>query len=197
MGKGDADGRTGALAAALRAGEPGALEAWFEAEHGPVRRLCFGFLADPWEADDAAQDAMLHLHDRIERWDGRRSYVTWRNVVVANLCRDRLRREETRRRAEEAALDARPEPSSLSAAGAAEDLRETLRRALGALSPREREVFVLRDLEERPAAEVATTLGITAGAVRSLSMLARRRLRGLFTFEELAPDTGGRGGVDG
>ena len=100
-----ADRRPEALALAVRARDPEALDAWFRAEHPRVWRICFGLLADAAEADDLAQDAMLHLHDHLDAWDSERPYGTWRNAVVANLCRDRLRRLAARRTAERAAAE--------------------------------------------------------------------------------------------
>lgn len=169
------------LAGAVRRGEPDALDAWFRAEHPTVWRLCFGMLADGAEADDLAQEAMLHLNDHLHAWDERRPYATWRNAVVANLCRDRRRRRSARREAERAAAerglpDRLPAPDDRARAG---EVREALRLALTSLSEREREVFVLRELEGVPTRSAAETLGVTEGTVRSLLTLARRRLRRL------------------
>jgi len=169
------------LAQAVLDGEPRALERWYRAEHPPVWRLCLGFLADRAEADDVAQDAMLHLHDRLERWDRTRPFETWRNSVVLNFCRDRRRRAEARERAERSALEhalpARlPEPGAALEQG---ELAELVTRGLSALTEREREAFVLHDLEGRPADEVARTMDIAQGSVRALLTLARRRLRNL------------------
>ncbi|MFQ5749539.1 MAG: RNA polymerase sigma factor [Planctomycetota bacterium] len=169
------------LAAAVRAGNAEALNAWFRLEHPRVFRLCFGFLADHAEAEDLAQDAMLHLHDRLAAWDPGRSYRTWGTAVVLNLCRDRLRRLQARRRAEDAARE-RPIPLRLprpAETAQRNEVRAVLAGVLGRLTPREREVFVLHDLEETPAKEVSAALGITPATVRSILSLARRRLRAL------------------
>lgn len=59
--------------------------------------------------------------------------------------------------------------------------RERLERVMGALaalSPRDREVLVMRHLEQLPAAEIAEALGITAGAVEVRLFRALVRLRG-------------------
>jgi RNA polymerase sigma-70 factor (ECF subfamily) len=170
-----------ALRSALLAGDPTAIDAWYRAEHPQVWRLCLGVLADAAEAEDLAQDAMLKLLDNLDRWDARRSWTAWRNTVVVNLCRDRLRRRGTRAAHESAAaagLQPGALPSPADAAHAAE-LRSALLVALAALSPREREAFVLVDLQGTPAAQAAEAMDIAEGSVRSLLTLARRRLRGL------------------
>lgn len=195
--------QTLALALAVRAQDPDApdapdaLDAWFRAEHPSVWRICFGLLADAAEADDLAQDAMLHLHDHLHAWDPERPYATWRNAVVANLCRDRLRRLATRRSAERAAAqqgcpDRLPRPDDEASRS---EVREVLRRALGSLTRREREVFVLRELEGVATRDAAQALGITESTVRSLLTLARRRLRQL--LGQLVGDAVGGSGSAG
>jgi len=168
-----------AIVLAVRAGDAAALDRWYREEHPRVWRLCLGFLANGAEAEDAAQDAMLRLLDRLDRWDTRRPWAAWRNAVVVNLCRDRLRRTEARRRAEERAAEERlPStlPSPVAAAQRAE-VREAVIASLESLSPREREAFVLCDLEGLTAADAASALEIGESSVRSLLSLARRRLR--------------------
>lgn len=181
-----------ALIAAVLAGEAEAIDSWFRAEHPRVWKLCLGFLAERTEADDVAQDAMLHLLDRLGSFDpsgGRpgSQYGAWRNAVVLNQCRDRVRRSSARRRAEDRAGAERlpvslPDPAG-EVAGA--EFQEVLTAALAELSPREREAFVLCELEAHKTSEAARTLGIGESSVRSLLTLARRRLRGL-----LAPRLG-------
>ncbi len=182
------------LLSAVLAGDPEALDRWYRAEHPVVYRLCFGLLAQPAEAEDAAQDAMLRLHDQLRRYDRARAYTPWRNTVVLNLCRDRLRRTATRRAAEGTedgpALPARlPRPDEVAEA---RELADMLRAALAALTPREREAFVFRDLSGNSTAETAEALGVTEATVRSLTTLARRRLRNL--LGPRLPELAGTGG---
>ncbi len=179
------------LLRAVEAGAPEAVDAWFRAEHPEVYRLCFGFLAQAAEADDVAQEAMLHLLDTLAARDPAGSYRAWRTTVVLNRCRDRLRRGAARRAAEEGAALTRSEallPDPHAALERAE-VEHGLALALRALPEREREAFVLRDLEGLETAEVARALAITESSVRSLLTLARRRLRELLGAR-LAPGGG-------
>jgi RNA polymerase sigma factor (sigma-70 family) len=178
-------GDPGELLRAVQAGAPEAVDAWFRAEHPEVYRLCFGFLAHAAEAEDVAQETMCHLLDSLGTRDPARPYRAWRTTVVLNRCRDRLRRVERRRAAEAGAASARAESGS---AGWLPDPADALQRsevaatlalALRALPPREREAFVLRDLEGLDTPEAARALAITESSVRSLVALARRRLREL------------------
>jgi len=178
-----------ALARALRAGED-VLGEWYRAEFRAVHRLCQGFLASRSGADDIAQNAMLHLADKLDQWDPARAYASWRNRVVLHQCRDHDR--ATRRRSlHEAGAEwtAPPAPDPADAA-AANELSALIDRSLGLLPPREREVFVLVDLEHVPASEAAAQLGIAASTVRAALAFARRRMR-----DALAPMLGEGGGA--
>jgi RNA polymerase sigma-70 factor (ECF subfamily) len=122
---------------------------------------------------------MLQLLDHLDDGEGARSYRAWRTTLVLNRCRDRMRRAAARRRAEEGAAHGRPEEPLPDPADAAQraETAATLAFGLRALPPREREAFVLRDLEGLDTGEVARVLSITESSVRSLVTLARRRLR--------------------
>ncbi|MHC5064786.1 MAG: RNA polymerase sigma factor [Planctomycetota bacterium] len=178
--------------AAAQAGDPEALDGWFREHHPSVYRLCLGFLADAVAAEDLCQDAMLHLLDRLQHWDPARSFSAWRNSIVLNLCRDRLRKLKRRERAELGAAPLHlPNPSPAPEDGLARrEAQEVLQVALRSLPPREREAFVLRDLEGSATAEVALAMQVSESTVRSLTTLARRRLRGLLA-ESLGQDPEG------
>jgi RNA polymerase sigma-70 factor (ECF subfamily) len=189
----DQPGAESQISGILR-GEASAVDAWYRQEHPQVYRLCFGFLAGASEAEDIAQDAMLHLLDRLDRWDRQRPYRAWRNTVVLNLCRDRLRRNTARRSAEQAAAEhvlskqlPRPEEEAQR-----NEVQEILAESLSRLTDREREVFVLRDLEGLSTAESARAMEVAEGTVRSILTLARRRLRNLLgeRLTGAAPDPG-------
>lgn len=171
------DAEIAALAARLRSGDAHVLGDWYGAEHPRVWRLALAFLADVHDADDFAQDAMLHLADRLRQWDPDRPYGPWRTRVVLNLARDRRRRLAGRATLPLPELpDCLPAPES----GAAQaELRALVQGALARLPEREREAFVLHDLEGMDSAKVADVMEIGPSSVRSLLTLARRRLREL------------------
>jgi len=170
-----------ALLRAVVAREPDAVERWYRAEHPRVWRRCLGLCGSRADADDLAQDAMLELHDALARRDPATPYAAWSARVVLNLCRDRWRRVAARQRAEDEARRRRPEellpdPSVALAQG---ELRQALGAVLERLPDREREAFVLCELEQIATADVAHAMEIGESSVRSLCTLARRRLRGL------------------
>ena len=196
------------LPAVIR-GEAEAQGVWYQREHPEAYRLCLGFLADAVEAEDVAQDAMLHLLDKLQDFDQSREYKPWLTSVVLNLCRDRTRRVSARKRAESSAALAHEEQmlgdSSFSRnrfvsrpdrEAEHNELQQQLTGCLARLTPREREVFVLRDLSQLSTEHVAGLLDIGESSVRSLLALARRRVRTLLE-PQLSDPQNPCGGVPG
>jgi RNA polymerase sigma-70 factor (ECF subfamily) len=65
-----------------------------------------------------------------------------------------------------------------------QELRDRLQAALAQLAPNDREILVMRNLEQMPAAEIAAVLGIKEGTVRVRHLRALERLRILLDLEE-------------
>lgn len=165
----------------VRAGDVAATDYWFRREHPHVYRLCFGFLANVTDAEDAAQETMLHLMDRLNRWDRNRPFAAWRNTVVLNKCRDWWRSEARQGRRKEVAekVIKIPAPKQPEEFAHGKEIQGLLVKALQALTEREREVFVLKDLQGCSTRDVAQAMSVSDATVRSLLTLARRRLRNL------------------
>jgi RNA polymerase sigma-70 factor (ECF subfamily) len=173
------------LAARIRSGDEASLGAWYESEWPRVYRLCLGYLTDPAAAEEAARDAMHHLQDVLARWPVEVPYARWSTTVVANRCRDVLRRREVRGRCEAAAAAqglGMPGPAQDPAVAAGlSEVQALLVESLRHLPPREREVFLLRDLEGHGFADIAAAMGTSPSAARALLSSARQRLRGLLS----------------
>jgi len=159
--------------------DPRAIERWYRLEHPRVWRRCLGLVGSRADTDDLAQDAMLKLHDELPRRSSDVPYAAWSARVVVNLCRDRWRRGAARVRAENAAREHRPEQllPDPSEALSQTELRDLVSAVLVKLPEREREAFVLRELEQLSTQEVALAMDVEESTVRSLTTLARRRMR--------------------
>jgi RNA polymerase sigma-70 factor (ECF subfamily) len=119
-------------------------------------------------AEDAVQEALARAWERSLRGESIDRLGAWVTTVAMNLARSRLRRIRAEWRARgqlEATPATTPGPE-----------RADLRRALEALPRRQREVTVLHYYLDLDVAEVARTLEISAGAVKSSLHWARRAL---------------------
>ena len=153
----------------------------FDAHHQRLYRLARRLCGDAEEARDLVQESFLRAARHAGRLpSGDTGAEAWLVRTLVNLCRDRYRRTEVRRRAADSVL-AVPPPS-----GDAEDplvARAAVRAALGALDARRRAVVVLHELEERPMREVARLLGIAPVTARWHLAKARRQLAAVLMEE--------------
>jgi RNA polymerase sigma-70 factor (ECF subfamily) len=141
-----------------------------------ARRVARAVLRDAADADDAVQDAFLSALKNLGRYDPARPFGPWLLRIVANAATDRLRRRRVRAGepigAHLATNEAGPDRQADRAA-----LSEALWAALATLPERQRLAVVLFDVEGYSHREIAETLGIPEGTVRSHVFHARRALR--------------------
>jgi RNA polymerase sigma-70 factor (ECF subfamily) len=161
--------------------------------------LALRFMGQRAPAEDATQEAFLNAFRAIRTFRGDR-FRAWLLSIVANTCRDELRR---RRRRPTQSLDARgpgqdspaldpPDPGPTPEDGAMNsELRVALERALLQLPEDWRLVVVLSDVHGLSYEEVARAAGLPLGTVKSRLSRARGRLRDiLMATGELVPPTG-------
>ena len=174
------------LIAMVLSGRAEAFEPLVAPYRAPVVALAYRLTRDREEAREVAQEAFLKAFRSLGRFDVSRSFRNWLFQIAANEARDRLRKSRRERFALEAAALERPDGAAAGTGVARRgpeadreraEVRSGIMGLLGLLGPREREVFVLRDLEELDIRETARALGCSAISVRVNLSSARRKLR--------------------
>jgi len=139
--------------------------------------------ADPEEAADSLQDALLSAFRRAESFRGDSAVTTWLHRIVVNACLDRARRRKVRASSvlseeDEPALPARHLPIEESVEEHAErgDRRQAVLAALRTLPVDQRAALVLVDMEGYSVDEAAQVLGCPSGTVKSRCSRGRARL---------------------
>ncbi|MGR4878593.1 RNA polymerase sigma factor [Streptomyces sp. LARHCF249] len=145
--------------------QPPTVTALYHAHRLRMVRLAVLLVDDPATAEDVVQDAFTALYRRhgehIGEVDNALGYL---RTAVVNTSRSVLRRRRTAR------AWTPPAPADVPSAEAHVVLDEAHREvlaALGRLTPRRRQVLVLRYWADLSEAEIASTLGISRGAVKS------------------------------
>jgi RNA polymerase sigma-70 factor (sigma-E family) len=152
--------------------------ALYRAQRLGMVRLATFLVDDRHHAEDLVQDAFAGLHANWHRLRDEQSAVAYLRQAVVNRSRSLLRRRRTA--AGYAWPAAAEEPGADSDVLMAEEhLR--LRRALSVLPRRQREVLVLRYWVDLSEAEIAETLGIRAGTVKSTASRGLRALEAALT----------------
>jgi RNA polymerase sigma-70 factor, ECF subfamily len=175
----------------LRAGEAAAFDRLVQERSGDVYALLYRLTDDAEEARDLTQETFLRVFQSIDRFRGDAGLRTWIYRIAINQARNRWRWWRRRRRDMTVSLDAPAGQSEqslgtlLRATDAVDPEQETLARereaalrtALRSLAVSYRETVILRDVEGLSYEEIAATLEISVGTVKSRLSRGRIELR--------------------
>jgi RNA polymerase sigma-70 factor (ECF subfamily) len=134
-------------------------------------RLARTIVRNEADARDATQEAFVSAWQNLPRLRDERRFDAWLNTILANRCRDLLRK---RGRIREIDIEgstlrtADPAPHALE--------RAAVLAAFDRLSIADRQILALHHLEERTVDEVARALGIPVGTAKSRLHAARKAL---------------------
>jgi len=155
-----------------------------------VFNVAYKFVGRHDEAEDLAQDIFLKVFKSLDTFDRRANFQTWLISVSRNLCIDHYRsvrkeRETINRDVDASELSPASQNEGPVAAIEQRDRVILLRQALAALPESLRTAVLMRDIQERSYQEIADTLRLPEGTVKSRinrgrTELARqiRKLRG-------------------
>jgi RNA polymerase sigma-70 factor, ECF subfamily len=196
------------LLAAARGGDGAAFDALVAARRAEIHVLCYRMLGSAHDADDAVQDVLVRAWRGLPRFDGRSALRSWLYRIATNVCLDALAKRPRRvLPMDYGSLGGRatfgnPEPHDpsiwvepypdrpierdLAGPEARYEQRQALELAFVAalqhLPPRQRAVFVLRDVVSFAPSEIADMLATSTAAVNSALQRARE------TIEARLPD---------
>ena len=159
-----------------------AFEEIVRAHEKVVYHMALQTLGNREDAEDAAQDVFLKAYTSLKSFRGESKISVWLYRITNNVCIDMLRRRKetvslSGNEGEEAGEIELPDENSDPAALAQRrDLQEHLAAALQHLPQDQREAFLLRAVAELSYDEIAQTLGLDLGTVKSRIFRARKKL---------------------
>ncbi len=161
-----------------------AVEQLYAAHWRGLVRLSVLLVHDQGRAEEIVQDAFVAMHGRWGRLRDPDKALAYLRQAVVNRSRSALRHRGVveRHAARERLVEPLPGADQPSLANAR---RAAVLSALRALPARQREVLALRYYLELSEAEIAETLGISRGAVKSHASRGADRLRDLLDGTEL------------
>jgi RNA polymerase sigma-70 factor, ECF subfamily len=174
--------RDAALIARSRGGDYRAFEELILEHQGYSYALAVRFLGNPEDAREVVQDVFLRIWTRLHVFDPARAFKVWLSRIIVNACLDRIR-DRKRRSALLMKGDLMPDdPSGDPQDGpeqehAKREFFSQVVKMAECLPPRQRAVFILRDLEDLEMEEIAAALAMSSGTVKSNLCHARRAIR--------------------
>ena len=182
----DVDGREATLIQRCAAGEERACAELVAEHQRMVVQLAMNLLGDRDEALDLSQEVFLRVFRTIHRFRGQSSLRTWIYRIAVNQARNRHRFWRRRHRADQVSLDQHIATygdfhgggeSTPDRVLAQKELAAKLQQALDHLPFAQRTAIVLREIDGLSYEEIAFSLGVAVGTVKSRLTRARQALR--------------------
>ena len=160
----------------------------------PVFALVYRMVRNRETAEDLAQDTFVKVLNHIDRYSAEFKFSSWLFKIAHNITIDFLRRKqlatvsldgsayaETADAVQESALDVASAQESPLEEVEARELGSAIERAIGALRPEYRSCVLLRHVEGRSYEEIAATLDLPLGTVKTYIHRGRQELRRALT----------------
>lgn len=176
--------------AAARSGDPARFALVTERHRRELRVHCYRMLANYEDAQDMTQETFLRAWNKRESFKGDATLRTWLYRIATNACLDFLKKRNDRTPVPSGLVDLgsellylQPYPDRMlpedpqESAVARETIELAFIVAVQHLPPRQRAVFILRDVLGWPAPKVAGALGQTVASVTSALQRARVTMR--------------------
>lgn len=159
--------------------DPEAFAALLSEYQLPVFRLAFRLLCDEDDAKDIVQETFIKVWLSLGSYNDQYRFSTWLNKIAVNLCYDRLKSASysTMKGKGEEHLPALASAENLEADLINKELKALIVLLTEELSPKQRLVFTLRDLEGMDTDEIATITRFSAAKIKSNLFLARKYIR--------------------
>ncbi len=153
-------------------GDLDAFEILFRQFQKEVYGWIIRIVRDQRVAEDLTMETFWRLYRSRARFDPTRSFGAWARRIATNLALDHLKRVRPEVEFQENRSHETPPDPAIQ-----QDTREHIQRAFSQLAPKLRVVATLALIEERPYEEIAESLDIPIGTVKSRVFRATRLLR--------------------
>ena len=173
-----------------------------------VYNIALKMVGDPDDAADMTQETFIKAYRALSGFRGDSKFSSWLYRIASNVCLDFLRSRSRHPQVSLSAVDEddratfelpdmrqNPEEQLMKKLG-----MEAVRRGLEQLPEQQRQILVLRELGGLSYAELAQTLGLEEGTVKSRIFRARKRLCALLlcdgNISDGAASVSGKGGAE-
>ena len=167
------------LVQAIRSGDSASFEVLVRRKTSKVYGLCYRVIGNAEDAKDIAQLVFLKLWENLGKYDPQYAFDTWLYRMVTNVAIDFLRSRQSRDAAVNSNLrlirTASDEQQGLSLQH--KEVERIFNEVSAELSPKQKMIFVMREMEDIPSAEISRILGCRESTVRNHLFNARKTMQ--------------------
>jgi len=162
-----------------RSGDPSAFEDLVRRKTSRVFGHCYRLIGNAEDAKDLAQLVFIKLWENLEKYDASYAFDTWLYRIVTNVTIDFVRTRQSRESAVRSPLRLvkSAEEAVQPVTFQKKEIERIFHEVSAVLSPKQREVFVMREIEDIPSPEISKILGCRESTVRNHLFNARKLMK--------------------
>lgn len=170
------------LLAALKNGEPQAVEQWFKEYHRVILRFVKTKITSDHDAEEITQEVFINCLKHLPLFRGNASIKTWMLGIARHEVADFYRKRYAKK-----AILALPLSELLSetSIGDAHDVSEKVRQVIQAMSDHNRELLLLKYIDGKKVGEIAQEMGKSIKAIESELFRARQEFKALYELNHV------------
>ena len=146
-----------------------------------VYRLAFRLLCNEEESKDISQETFIKVWIHLNKYNNNANFKTWLYKIVCNLCYDRLREIKRSPFNAKTSIDFSeiniPDKNDIEQSVINRDLKKWIETLTPDLTPKQRIVFTLVDIEDLELDEIENITGMTRAKIKSNLYLARQFIK--------------------
>ncbi|MEA2414107.1 MAG: hypothetical protein QOI58_764 [Thermoanaerobaculia bacterium] len=163
----------------IRRGDDGAFEMLVRRKTSKVYGLCYRVIGNGEDAKDISQLVFLKLWENLEKYDAMYAFDTWLYRMVTNVAIDFMRSKQSRDNAVNSNLrlvktSIDPEQT---VTVARKEVESVFNAVSNVLSPKQKTIFVMSEMEDLRSSEIAKVLGCRESTVRNHLFNARKLMQ--------------------
>lgn len=176
----------------FKSGDQGAFEEMVSRYWDRIYAMVHQLLRNPQDAEEVTQDAFIRAHRGLVNFRGDSAFSTWLYQIATNLARNRYWYWWRRKRDKSISFDQpigedgtttfadvfAAEVETPEDAAVTQELVDRIKVGMEKLTPKHREILILRNVKNLSYEEIADILQISVGTVKSRIARARESLRG-------------------
>jgi RNA polymerase sigma-70 factor (ECF subfamily) len=167
------------LVETIRGGDADAFETLVRRKTSKVYALCYRVIGNAEDAKDISQLVFLKLWENLEKYDSQFAFDTWLYRMVTNVAIDFMRNKQSRENAVNSNLRLVRTAADAEQGVVVQrkEVEGVFNEISSVLSPKQKTIFVMNQMEDLPSSEIAKILGCRESTVRNHLFNARKVLQ--------------------